>query len=122
MQIGGFQKTSLLYYPDTISAIIWTVGCNFSCPFCYNPQLVKKTTKRISEEESYKLSPAGVTIVEQEGNCNLFNLPNKLECVPGAPNGSAYTVGLTPGGLCGAQKCVDAAASYKIDKIGGPLV
>ena len=51
MQIGGFQKTSLLDYPDTISAIIWTVGCNFSCPFCYNPQLVKKTTKRISEEE-----------------------------------------------------------------------
>ena len=51
MQIGGFQKTSLLDYPDTISAIIWTVGCNFICPFCYNPQLVKKTTNSISEEE-----------------------------------------------------------------------
>lgn len=51
MQIGGFQKTSLLDYPDTISAIIWTVGCNFNCPFCYNPQLIKKTTKSISEEE-----------------------------------------------------------------------
>ena len=51
MQIGGFQKTSLLDYPDTISAIIWTVGCNFNCPFCYNPQLVKKTKKSISEEE-----------------------------------------------------------------------
>jgi pyruvate formate lyase activating enzyme len=51
MQIGGFQKTSLLDYPDTISAIIWTVGCNFNCPFCYNPQLVKKKTKNLSEEE-----------------------------------------------------------------------
>ena len=51
MQIGGFQKTSLLDYPDTISAIIWTVGCNFNCPFCYNPQLVKKTKNTISEEE-----------------------------------------------------------------------
>jgi len=51
MQIGGFQKTSLLDYPDTISAIIWTVGCNFNCPFCYNPQLVKKKTKSLSEEE-----------------------------------------------------------------------
>lgn len=51
MQIGGFQKTSLLDYPDTISAIIWTVGCNFNCPFCYNPQLVKKKTESISEEE-----------------------------------------------------------------------
>ncbi len=51
MKIGGFQKTSLLDYPDTISAIIWAVGCNFNCPFCYNPQLVKKTTKCIPEEE-----------------------------------------------------------------------
>ncbi|RLI64922.1 MAG: anaerobic ribonucleoside-triphosphate reductase activating protein, partial [Candidatus Asgardarchaeum californiense] len=51
MQIGGFQKTSLLDYPDTISAIIWTVGCNFKCPFCYNPQLVQKKTDCISEEE-----------------------------------------------------------------------
>jgi pyruvate formate lyase activating enzyme len=51
MQIGGFQETSLLDYPDTISAIIWTVGCNFNCPFCYNPQLVKKTTDCIDENE-----------------------------------------------------------------------
>ena len=37
MNIGGFQKTSLLDYPGKIAAIIWTVGCNFRCPFCYNP-------------------------------------------------------------------------------------
>ena len=51
MKIGGFQKTSLLDYPDEISAIIWTIGCNFNCPFCYNPDLVKKTAGIISEEE-----------------------------------------------------------------------
>jgi pyruvate formate lyase activating enzyme len=39
MKIGGFQKTSLLDYPDKISTIIWTNGCNFRCPFCYNKNL-----------------------------------------------------------------------------------
>jgi len=51
MQIGGFQKTSLLDYPDKISAIVWTVGCNFKCPFCYNLQLVKKSAECIDENE-----------------------------------------------------------------------
>jgi len=39
MKIGGFQKTSLLDFPDRISAIIWVSGCDFRCPFCYNPSL-----------------------------------------------------------------------------------
>ncbi len=50
MKIGGLQKTSLLDYPDTLSAIIWTAGCNFRCPFCYNKQLVLGKTEMISEE------------------------------------------------------------------------
>lgn len=40
MVIGGLQKLSLLDYPDHISAIIFTQGCNFKCQFCYNPMLV----------------------------------------------------------------------------------
>ena len=51
MKIGGIQKTSLLDYPDKISAIIWTVGCNFRCPFCYNKDIVEGKTEIISEEE-----------------------------------------------------------------------
>ena len=51
MKIGGFQKTSLLDYPDTISAIVWTVGCNFHCPFCYNKDLVDGKVDLISENE-----------------------------------------------------------------------
>ena len=51
MNIGGFQKTSLLDYPDTISAIIWTIGCNFRCPFCYNKNLVLGNVQPIPEEE-----------------------------------------------------------------------
>ncbi|MDH5770171.1 MAG: anaerobic ribonucleoside-triphosphate reductase activating protein [Candidatus Bathyarchaeota archaeon] len=40
MRIGGFQKLSLVDYPGKLCAIIWTVGCNFRCKFCYDPGLV----------------------------------------------------------------------------------
>jgi len=50
MKVGGLQKTSLLDYPGILSAIIWTAGCNFRCPFCYNKQLVLGKTEIISEE------------------------------------------------------------------------
>jgi len=53
MKIGGIQKTSVLDYPDKISAIIWTVGCNFRCPFCYNIQLVFEDAKCIDEAEVF---------------------------------------------------------------------
>ena len=53
MKIGGFQKTSLKDYPGKISSIIFTIGCNFRCPFCYVPELVLpekiKEIKEISE-------------------------------------------------------------------------
>ena len=53
MKIGGFQKTSLLDYPKNVSAIVWTVGCNFSCPFCYNKDLVLGNVENIPEEEIF---------------------------------------------------------------------
>ena len=40
LKIGGLQKTSLLDYPEKISAIIFTQGCNFRCGYCHNPELV----------------------------------------------------------------------------------
>jgi pyruvate formate lyase activating enzyme len=40
MRIGGFQPSSLLDYPDYLSAIIWTTGCPFRCPYCYNREMV----------------------------------------------------------------------------------
>lgn len=48
--IGGFQKSSLIDYPEKISAIVFTQGCNFRCPYCHNPELI--TEKR--EEERGK--------------------------------------------------------------------
>lgn len=40
MKIGGLQKVSLIDYPGRISAILFTQGCNFRCPYCHNPELV----------------------------------------------------------------------------------
>ena len=51
MKIGGFQKTSLLDYPDMISSIVWTIGCNLNCPFCYNTELVRNTAQSIDEKQ-----------------------------------------------------------------------
>lgn len=55
MLIGGFQKISLIDYPAKLSAIIFTAGCNFRCPFCYNPQLVTRIDKKnfISPKEIF---------------------------------------------------------------------
>ncbi len=40
MKIGYVQKTSFIDYPGKISAVVFTQGCNFRCPYCHNPELV----------------------------------------------------------------------------------
>ena len=40
MRIGGLLRTSFSDYPALISAVVFTRGCNFDCPFCHNPDLV----------------------------------------------------------------------------------
>ncbi len=39
--IRGFIKNSFVDYPGKIAATVFTGGCNFSCPFCHNGELVK---------------------------------------------------------------------------------
>ena len=41
MVIGGLQKVSLIDYPGKVSCVLFVSGCNFSCPYCHNPELVK---------------------------------------------------------------------------------
>ena len=41
MIIGGIQKISLIDYPGKLSCVLFVSGCNFKCPYCHNPQLVK---------------------------------------------------------------------------------
>jgi pyruvate formate lyase activating enzyme len=50
MRLGGLQRFSLIDYPGKISAIVFTIGCNFRCPYCHNPELVDETAEALSEE------------------------------------------------------------------------
>ncbi|WP_373486269.1 anaerobic ribonucleoside-triphosphate reductase activating protein [Acetobacterium malicum] len=40
MKIGGIQRLSLLDYPDKTCCTIFTVGCNYRCPFCHNASII----------------------------------------------------------------------------------
>ncbi len=42
MTFKGWQKTSLIEYPGKVATVLFTGGCNFRCPFCYNADLVQR--------------------------------------------------------------------------------
>ncbi|MFH1187929.1 MAG: anaerobic ribonucleoside-triphosphate reductase activating protein, partial [bacterium] len=51
MLIGGLQKTTLIDYPGKVACIVFTMGCNFRCGFCHNPELIDiKNKSNISED------------------------------------------------------------------------
>jgi pyruvate formate lyase activating enzyme len=41
MLLGGLQKNSLIDYPGKVSCVLFLSRCNFHCPYCHNPDLVK---------------------------------------------------------------------------------
>lgn len=53
MNIGGIQRLSLLDYPDKTCCTIFTVGCNYRCPFCHNASIIQNQfpEKGILQEE-----------------------------------------------------------------------
>jgi len=51
MRIGGLTRCSLIDFPGQMSAIIFTIGCNFRCPYCHNPELVDETVDIIPTED-----------------------------------------------------------------------
>src|SRR5574344_2191444 len=51
MIINGFNKLTLLDYPNQVACIIFTKGCNFRCPFCHNGSLVIGNDCIIDEQE-----------------------------------------------------------------------
>ena len=59
MLIGGLQKTTLIDYPGKIACTVFTVGCNFRCPYCHNkdllsPALFKKAKiEEISQKDFF---------------------------------------------------------------------
>ncbi|MBD3354582.1 anaerobic ribonucleoside-triphosphate reductase activating protein [Candidatus Woesearchaeota archaeon] len=53
MKFKGFNKSSLIEYPEKIVSVVFTGGCNFRCPFCHNKDLVLNPDKipDITEKE-----------------------------------------------------------------------
>ena len=39
LQIGGYQKLTLLDFPGKVACTVFLGGCNFRCPFCHNSEL-----------------------------------------------------------------------------------
>lgn len=40
MLIGGVQELTTLDFPGRLAAVVFTLGCNFRCGYCHNPQFV----------------------------------------------------------------------------------
>ncbi len=57
MLLGGFQKMTLIDFPGKIATTVFTVGCNFRCPFCHNPELVfiSSSSSPVKKEDQEKI-------------------------------------------------------------------
>ncbi len=51
MVFSGFQKLTLLDFPQKTAAIVFTKDCNFRCPFCHNASLVFDRAPEVFSEE-----------------------------------------------------------------------
>ncbi len=81
MILGGLQKFTLIDYPGHIAATVFTVGCNFRCPFCHNPELVH-TTRNLAYRQA---GTQHATLLEEELFKLLGERRGKLEgvCITG---------------------------------------
>ncbi len=50
MKILGIKPDSLIEWSNHLSFVIFIAGCNFKCPFCYVPYLVKEQYYKDMEE------------------------------------------------------------------------
>lgn len=51
MIFGGFTPLTLIDYPGKTSAMVYTIGCNFRCGYCHNPELVDETVEDTYTED-----------------------------------------------------------------------
>lgn len=68
MNVQGYQKLTLLDFPERVACTVFTGGCNLRCPFCHNASLVLKPREGANLEEevlSYLAGRKGIL----EGVC-----------------------------------------------------
>ncbi len=51
MNVQGYQKLTLLDFPERVACTVFTGGCNLRCPFCHNASLVLKPREGANLEE-----------------------------------------------------------------------
>jgi len=58
VEIGGLQNLTFIDYPQKLACTVFTVGCNFRCPWCYSSELVLpekiKLQPKIPTKEFFK--------------------------------------------------------------------
>jgi pyruvate formate lyase activating enzyme len=52
MRLAHYEPLSLGDFPGRLATTVFTVGCNFACPYCHNPELVTamENTPQLTEE------------------------------------------------------------------------
>jgi pyruvate formate lyase activating enzyme len=52
VRLAHYEPLSLSDFPGRLATTVFTVGCNFACPYCHNPELViaSEDTPRLTEE------------------------------------------------------------------------
>ena len=73
MHIAAYKSISLNEYPGKVSAIVFTQGCDFSCRYCHNPDLIKQVSQGDPEYRDL--------LQEEDVLRDLFKLRKKLEAV-----------------------------------------
>lgn len=84
MLIGGLEKLTLVDYPGKVACTVFTLGCNFRCGFCHNPELVNLGAKLPSAKEG-SLAPKSRLISEKSFFDFLKKQKNYLDgvCITG---------------------------------------
>ena len=61
MNVQGYQKLTLLDFPERVACTVFTGGCNLRCPFCHNASLVLTPRVGNNREEEVLTYLAGRT-------------------------------------------------------------
>ena len=82
MIINGFQKLTLLDFPEHTACTVFTGGCNLRCPFCHNAKLVLRFRGQptIREEHILELLEDRVGLID--GVCVTGGEPTLQKDLP----------------------------------------
>lgn len=100
-RIAGMEKLTMLDYPGKLAAILFYVGCNLRCPYCYNPSAVKNEMGTMNADEvmCFLQQRTGVLdgIVFSGGECTIWG--NKLELDMKTVKDMGYKVKIDTNGI-----------------------